>query len=777
MDIKDFPVAPVLLSEDVIAAQRPSTGAPLGVKLSALGDSLAPMVPVNIVATLATISVGPMARLKRDGSPVNFAGGTIASPTVAGTTWLVLTTAGALALRSTFVTSATDDLVLAAVVATGSPVTAITVYRPAARGGDMMAANNLGDLTNIATARNNLGVGFLYQQGSTISGAGNTELAVADANTDGVVRYAVSAGAAAYTRTVSISASNAPNGTKLTILLDLPAAPINSPTIEIRSGSGGSGTLITTVLSGPFARTERIELVYNPTTWILVSSGPEPHAGAQQLAEVIENQTPNGAIRFDGAVGKYAESVIRGITLGTNDYTAAVTFRCGPNSEGANTAVFTVGGGAGGAGGNGEIGLLAYQNSGNFSVLQRDASGAIGGNTLVLAQFYGRTIQLALVRRAGVLTVFVDGQQVSYTPNTANAVLPVGSGSDTVVRIGGLSSTGASYRERIHAFQLFNRALTSAELRMLAVRGVATEDRNAMGPIISHVGGQLNGGFETPGGGGADNFALWNESASGSSTINRDTSIFAEGSASCRMDIDASNSVAAISQSLVEPVKNYRVSGKLRTNRTTGSNFIQYNLNFPTDSQYTLPATAPQNVWTDFSFEMTSGNALATGLGAFRLGRTISEDTGLSRWFDAIVLERIGCLVDLDLGAGSGFSLPDLQGRYPVVIAPGSYSNFIHSRPQRRGQFVVSVSATGNTQIPGLPNNARISGIICEIGNSQTIAIGNASGGGQIVSSIALTAGKNELTLVSRYTTTQNLWVSLSSAIPTALTFLYDLVS
>lgn len=55
-----------------------------------------------------------------------------------------------------------------------------------------------------------------------------------------------------------------------------------------------------------------------------------------------------------------------------------------------------------------------------------------------------------------------------------------------------------------------------------------------------------NPGFETAGAGGADVFANWTESTTGSSTVNDETSSVHGGSDACRLDIDASNNTAGV---------------------------------------------------------------------------------------------------------------------------------------------------------------------------------------------------------------------------------------
>lgn len=79
-----------------------------------------------------------------------------------------------------------------------------------------------------------------------------------------------------------------------------------------------------------------------------------------------------------------------------------------------------------------------------------------------------------------------------------------------------------------------------------------------------------NGGFETAGSGGADTFGTWSEGTAGTSTVNRDTVTVYAGSASCRLDIDSSNSAAYVQQtSMFTTGKLYTVSCYARSGAGT----------------------------------------------------------------------------------------------------------------------------------------------------------------------------------------------------------------
>lgn len=76
--------------------------------------------------------------------------------------------------------------------------------------------------------------------------------------------------------------------------------------------------------------------------------------------------------------------------------------------------------------------------------------------------------------------------------------------------------------------------------------GGLTANGTANGATI--IGGStLNGNLDTAGAGGADVFANWSETTSGTTSINRDTSAQYEGTSCCRFDTDASAGAGAIS--------------------------------------------------------------------------------------------------------------------------------------------------------------------------------------------------------------------------------------
>lgn len=74
-----------------------------------------------------------------------------------------------------------------------------------------------------------------------------------------------------------------------------------------------------------------------------------------------------------------------------------------------------------------------------------------------------------------------------------------------------------------------------------------------------------NGGFETAGAGGADVFANWVESVSGTTTISKETTIVQAGSAAAKLVIDGLGSGAFLSQSICRAGDKYQYSYYART--------------------------------------------------------------------------------------------------------------------------------------------------------------------------------------------------------------------
>jgi hypothetical protein len=128
------------------------------------------------------------------------------------------------------------------------------------------------------------------------------------------------------------------------------------------------------------------------------------------------------------------------------------------------------------------------------------------------------------------------------------------------------------------------------------------------------------------------------------------------------------------------------------------------------------------------------------------------------------------------LSAGVGYQVPDRSSNkyHGVVSATGTSWTLA----QRRGQLRVSTTASGNNQLLGaqvcLPKNAIITSIVGYTTGTPTVYLGNASGGSQLVASVAMSASTyTQFTLVAITSTTGNVWANVSTAVTVNWTITY----
>jgi hypothetical protein len=181
----------------------------------------------------------------------------------------------------------------------------------------------------------------------------------------------------------------------------------------------------------------------------------------------------------------------------------------------------------------------------------------------------------------------------------------------------------------------------------------------------------------------------------------------------------------------------------------------RYRIVTRTDADFTTIGAADNVVGTEF---------IATGTGA---GLLDAGDTVL----------KIGRIGEPDFTYGIGYQLQGLGSNKIHGFLSGTFAHAENSR--REGQIRFKTSASGNIQILGgvcILTNARIRNIIAETPGTPTVTVGQASAGTTIAGSSVLTASRNDLTIVARYSTNGQLWINSTTADVINWTFIYDLV-
>jgi hypothetical protein len=135
----------------------------------------------------------------------------------------------------------------------------------------------------------------------------------------------------------------------------------------------------------------------------------------------------------------------------------------------------------------------------------------------------------------------------------------------------------------------------------------------------------------------------------------------------------------------------------------------------------------------------------------------------------SITVTRLGLLLAPDSNnAGAGLEWLDVSGNRAHIVLPTSGVSW--SLPSSQ-QIVIeaSTSTNGNQQLGGASlidanKQWRIQSwtVNCSTG-TPTISLGNVSAGVQFVSGAVMASGNNDITLVTRFPSTANLWVNSNS--------------
>jgi hypothetical protein len=503
-------------------------------------------------------------------------------------------------------------------------------------------------------------------------------------------------------------------------------------------------------------------MTYNPSTDTmslvnLVLSGTFAARNGDTPSAIRAAASDYAAVNFDGTTASTRiSSTLTGQAIGTGDFSIWCRFKI---SQATAKAVFSVVEDA-----NNYFGLTT--SSGAYG-LDKTIGGVASNATITGftgAAFAGQIVDFVLVRSAGVFSVYVNGSAYTLTNTTGNISLSAAAN----LRVGGYFTASQVFDKRVYRSVVFNRALSAADVTELITLGVNPADQWGTQTDIINAS-TLNGGFETAGGGGADVFANWTEVTSGSSTINRDTSIFYAGTASCRFDLDITGSSVNLQSVTFARNKRYRVSCFARSTATNG----RLAVNVGSASFSAFGAVLDNLSWQERVFEFVTEGG---GTDTFTIGRFVGSLNG-SIWIDNVTFTRIGAIVDLDFTVGTGYQATD---RSTNALHGTLFNGVEFTQPRRMAVLYATTTAFGNTQLLGslaIPTNAIIEDVIVNSTGSATVSLGNVSAGTQIVNAASVVSGRQKLTIATPFSTTGNLWVNSSAAVTLQFTILYTIAA
>lgn len=313
---------------------------------------------------------------------------------------------------------------------------------------------------------------------------------------------------------------------------------------------------------------------------------------------------------------------------------------------------------------------LSIDSSGSFADLKQ--SGILTVGQIYFYSFWAKADQSFVGTLATDATT--AGYSLSGVANASNNVVP----NNTTIKTTWQQFTGWFVATATD----FNiKRNTNCNSRSIWIDNVVLTPLSA---LVSAT--QNNGGFETAGSGGSDVFASWSEVASGTSSVNRDTSVFDTGASALRLDIDATNDYAGVLQTILIGGANYYyalrakasaggvlsiLGGNASVNHVVTTSWTTYTGNFEATSA-TLEIKrggtwANASIWVDGLTLGTYGPTTAIGVTAGYAGdqdplKSVADQSGNNRTFSQSSLAAKPNLVT----GGSGIN------NLPAILFDGS---------------------------------------------------------------------------------------------------------
>ena len=444
----------------------------------------------------------------------------------------------------------------------------------------------------------------------------------------------------------------------------------------------------------------------NSTTALAAAIAAADAADIAATAALVERE----GLRFDGTAG----AVIGGggiPAVGTGDFT--VIFSIGPFTP----ATLPI--------------LWPTQVNAFGIVLLSDSTAQVSkagvANLASSAALTATGFNVVAYTRAGTVgTYYANGQSIGVITDSNSYTGPTD-------QFGILSSTFLN--ARVCGLRHFNYALTQSEIAALTRRGLVTLPEQRGGSMV------------------ALNTSAFVNGCNGSSPLTSFTGASSTG-------FTAVNSSGGFQGATSPNVITVKVGQKYRVNCTV------------TYTSGELPSVVLTNATTWAGYSNTV--ALTAGVNSMVLTANVNgtallgflTNTSASYAISAVSVIPLGTLFEQDSGQrNAGYMVGDTSGNKLDLILPASGVSIID--PAMRGTIRFTTTTSGNQQIGGtqviIPTNARITSWVINSSGTPNVTLGNVSAGAQYRASAAVVSGDNEITLLTRFTTTGNLWVNSST--------------
>jgi len=351
----------------------------------------------------------------------------------------------------------------------------------------------------------------------------------------------------------------------------------------------------------------------------------------------------------------------------------------------------------------------------------------------------GDIVSLGIVRTSAGLSIFTDGhttaatEETSGTPPSWSDVL---TGTSIYV---GKDDSASSYSGTVYRFGIWSFDYSSG-FPSLAVNWQAGQIPRGAGTIKVDPTTE-NGSFETLGGGGADVFANWSESTSGSSTITVSTNAI-NGTNSIAMAVDSSDSFAGISSGNIMTLGSfYNITFWAKV--SAGGSSGQIALVGAAGGDYPISIT---DTWTKYTVNL-SWDATSFSMKRWSL-------TSKTALIDDIRIKEVGSLADFDWTDSPG---DRITGEFSGVLGGTS------SRVISRGMSMSNDRGNNDVNLtPGFDSPIQL--FATSLVGSRTATLNtNQARRGDIFRFVRKDSGSGTLTLSTTpsYSVRTNTWVDV----------------
>jgi len=289
----------------------------------------------------------------------------------------------------------------------------------------------------------------------------------------------------------------------------------------------------------------------------------------------------------------------------------------------------------------------------------------------------------------------------------------------------------------------------SAELYLLRFFNLALDNTDPEDKAIINGGGvpfkyvgagrtelTSNGGFETPGGGGADIWSVWQESV-GDGALANETSIKHSGSDAAKFTAGASaNTLTYLNNIAVTSGKSYRYSFWTYGNGTHAGRYRVYDETNSVNILATTSTGVTTAAWTQVNYEFVA----PAGCTQVDLYLYCSATNGVITFFDDASLTQIGCVARYE---------PENFGHGQTIESSGNELHgtvdgpILFGHPANHTEKYIDLSLTGNSSFT-LPMGYKITSIVAKetAGNALTggLDVGFSANGTEVVSGEAIGA-------------------------------------